>query len=97
MDKTRKTLKFQGNAKDQPRTDMATMYEKKCGKTVPQANKEEKLPWTSVWDNQGIAKSKFGVQAIPSVWLVDKNGRVIFSHKWGDSIGMCLRELFGSE
>ena len=61
------------------------------------ANKEEKLPWTSVWDNQGIAKSKFGVQAIPSVWLVDKNGRVIFSHKWGDSIGMCLRELFGSE
>jgi hypothetical protein len=29
MDKTRKTLKFQGNAKRKPRTDMAKMCERK--------------------------------------------------------------------
>ena len=59
------------------------------------ANKEENLPWTSLWDDQGVAKSKFGVQAIPSVWLLDKNGKVIFAHKWGDAIGAELRKVFG--
>ena len=58
------------------------------------ANKEENLPWTSVWDDQGVAKN-FGVRAIPSVWLLDKNGKVIFSQKWGDAIGMELRKVFG--
>ena len=58
------------------------------------ANKEENLPWTSLWDEQGVAKN-FGVRAIPSVWLLDKNGKVIFSHKWGDAIGMELRKVFG--
>ena len=58
------------------------------------ANKEENLPWTSVWDDQGVATG-FGVRAIPSVWLLDKNGKVIFSHKWGDAIGTELRKVFG--
>ncbi len=58
------------------------------------ANKEENLPWTSLWDDQGVAKG-FGVQAIPSVWLLDKNGKVIFSHKWGDAIGTELRKVLG--
>ena len=58
------------------------------------ANKEENLPWTSLWDDQGVAKG-FGVQAIPSVWLLDKNGKVIFSYKWGDAIGTELRKVLG--
>ena len=58
------------------------------------ANKEENLPWTSVWDDQGVAQG-FGVRAIPSVWLLDKNGKVIFAHKWGDAIGAELRKVFG--
>ena len=58
------------------------------------ANKEENLPWTSLWDDQGVATG-FGVRAIPSVWLLDKNGKVIFSHKWGDAIGTELRKVFG--
>jgi len=58
------------------------------------ANNDENLPWTSLWDNNEVAKS-FGVRAIPSVWLLDKNGNVIFAQKWGDSIGMALRKVFG--
>ena len=58
------------------------------------ANQEEALPWTSLWDNQEVAK-QFGVRAIPSVWLIDKNGRVLFAQKWGDSIGTALRDVFG--
>lgn len=58
------------------------------------ANKEEKLPWTSVWDDQEVAKG-FGVRAIPSVWLIDKTGKIIFAQKWGDAIGAELRKVFG--
>ncbi len=58
------------------------------------ANKEENLPWTSLWDNQGVAEG-FGVNAIPSVWLLDKNGKVIFAGKYGDAIGAELRKVFG--
>jgi len=58
------------------------------------ANKEENLPWTSLWDDQGVAQG-MGVRAIPSVWLVDKNGRIAFAGKYGDSIGAELRKVFG--
>ena len=58
------------------------------------ANKEENLPWTSLWDDQNVGKG-FGVRAIPSVWLLDKDGKVIFAQKWGDDIGMELRKIFG--
>lgn len=58
------------------------------------ANKEENLPWTSLWDDQGVAAG-FGVRAIPSVWLLDKTGKVIFAQKWGDDIGVELRKVFG--
>lgn len=58
------------------------------------ANKEENLPWTSVWDDQEVAKG-FGVRAIPSVWLIDKTGKIIFAQKWGDAIGAELRKVFG--
>ena len=58
------------------------------------ANKEENLPWTSLWDNQGVGAG-MGVRAIPSVWLVDKNGRIVFAGKYGDSIGAELRKIFG--
>ncbi|MBP5278219.1 MAG: AhpC/TSA family protein [Prevotella sp.] len=58
------------------------------------ADKEENLPWTSVWDDQGVAAS-LDVRAIPSVWLLDKNGKVIFAQKWGDAIGVELRKVFG--
>jgi len=47
-----------------------------------------------LWEDQGLAKV-FGVQAIPSVWLLDKNGKVIFSYKWGDAIGTELRKVLG--
>ena len=58
------------------------------------ANKEENLPWTSVWDDQGVANS-LGVRAIPSVWLLDKNGKIVFAGKYGDAIGTELRKIFG--
>lgn len=58
------------------------------------ANKEENLPWTSVWDDQGVA-SGLGVRAIPSVWLLDKNGKIVFAGKYGDAIGVELRKIFG--
>lgn len=45
------------------------------------ACKEEQIPWLSVWDEKGWAKSEvrqlFGIQAIPFIVLLDKEGNIV--------------------
>lgn len=55
---------------------------------------EEKMPWLSLLDETGINKA-YGVSSIPSVYLIDPNGKVIFGKQSGDMLIKKLEEVFG--
>ena len=58
------------------------------------ALEEEQMPWTNLWDDAGI-KAKYGVKGIPSVFLMDATGTVLFEKLYGEAIGQRLKEIFG--
>jgi thiol-disulfide isomerase/thioredoxin len=55
---------------------------------------EEKLPWMNVLDKEDVA-DKYGVKAIPAMFIVDKKGKVIGAKLRGESLENKLKELFG--
>lgn len=58
------------------------------------AVREERMPWLNLLDEAEISKA-FGVLAIPSVFLIDPSGKVIFGKQSGDPLIQKLQEVFG--
>jgi alkyl hydroperoxide reductase subunit AhpC len=58
------------------------------------ALEEEQMPWANLLDETGISKS-YGVAGIPSVYLIDVNGKVIFEKLYGENIEHELKKVFG--
>lgn len=58
------------------------------------ALEEEQMPWTNLLDDAGI-KAKYGVEYIPSVFLIDATGIVLFEKLYGEAIGQQLKEILG--
>ncbi len=60
-----------------------------------QALDEEQMPWTNLHDADGTIKTAYGVNGIPSVFLIGVDGVVIFEKLWGDAIEKELKATFG--
>jgi thiol-disulfide isomerase/thioredoxin len=60
--------------------------------------KEQELPWTTLYDNdEGETPSAeyYGVMAIPTVILVDKEGKVVSTQARGPELAKQLEKLLG--
>jgi thiol-disulfide isomerase/thioredoxin len=57
-----------------------------------------KLPWVQVlvgpWDANNAVLAAYGVEVIPSVWLIDPQGKVMAKHLTAEELGSRLAELF---
>lgn len=63
---------------------------------------EEQLPWTQVLDTKHIAKSGFAVSAIPNIFLISPDGKLLFkelgaSPQGGTGMEKKLEEIFGEK
>ena len=58
------------------------------------ALEEEQMPWTNLWDDVGI-KTRYGVKGIPSVFLIQADGTVLFEKLYGDDIRQQLIKILG--
>lgn len=61
---------------------------------------QEKLPWDQVLDTKQIARSGFAVAAIPNIFLISPDGKLIFKELGSDPAGGTemekkLEEIFG--
>lgn len=85
--------------------DLAKKYEAKGLKVVSlsidtdkkawlKAVEEERMPWPNLLDETGISKA-FGVTAIPSIFLIDPQGKIVFGKQSGDLLIQKLKEYFG--
>ncbi|WP_046403004.1 TlpA disulfide reductase family protein, partial [Odoribacter sp. N15.MGS-14] len=58
------------------------------------ALKEEQMPWTNLLDEGYVSKS-FGVTTIPSLFLIDAEGKVLFEKLYGDAVRRKLTDILG--
>ena len=56
---------------------------------------EEQMPWANVHDVDGSIKKVYGVGAIPSVFLIDAEEKIVFEKLYGEAIGEQLNKVFG--
>ena len=57
------------------------------------AVKEDKLTWTLLHDPLGNVANNYAIQSIPSTWLLDKEGKIIFKDLRGEAIGATVEAL----
>jgi cytochrome c biogenesis protein CcmG/thiol:disulfide interchange protein DsbE len=58
--------------------------------------KEAKLPFPVVWDEHGTIADKYGVEAIPVLYVIDENGKVIYGQTgYGFGLEIKLRNFLG--
>lgn len=57
------------------------------------ALEEEQMPWLNLLDESGIGKA-YGVSAIPSIYLINPKGELVFSKQNGQSVVDKLKEVF---
>jgi thiol-disulfide isomerase/thioredoxin len=60
--------------------------------------KEREIPWTTLYDNEDgdtPSASYYGVMGIPTVILVDKEGKVVSTNARGPQLGKLLADLLG--
>lgn len=60
------------------------------------AVEEENMPWQNLLDESEIG-NKYGVTAIPSVFLIDPKGKLDFGKQSGESLITKLEEVFGKQ
>ncbi|WP_166829209.1 TlpA family protein disulfide reductase [Thalassoroseus pseudoceratinae] len=56
---------------------------------------EQELPWTTVWAEGQPNAEFYGINAIPQMILVDKEGKVVALNLRGPQLGEKLREMLG--
>lgn len=56
---------------------------------------EEQMPWVNLWDEKGEIGDLYGVDGIPSVFLLDGDGVVLFEKLYGDAVGANLKKILG--
>jgi thiol-disulfide isomerase/thioredoxin len=59
------------------------------------ALEQEQMPWINLHDEDGSARAAYGVRGIPSVFLIEANGKVHFAKLYGDAIVHELEKVFG--
>ncbi len=55
---------------------------------------EEQMPWLNLLDESNIGKA-YGVSSIPSIFLIDPRGNLVFSKQHGQSVIDKLQKTFG--
>ncbi len=50
------------------------------------ALKQDSLPWAQVIDSTKRILKKYNVQKIPTMFLIDKNGKIVGRNLWGDEL-----------
>jgi thiol-disulfide isomerase/thioredoxin len=58
------------------------------------AMQEEQMPWLNLLDETSVS-ARYGVKTIPSVFLVDANGTVLFGKLYGQAVGARLAGILG--
>jgi thiol-disulfide isomerase/thioredoxin len=56
---------------------------------------DDGLTWTHLWDKDGVASKLYVVNFIPTIFLLDKEGKIIARGLHGDTLRDKLKELFG--
>jgi peroxiredoxin len=56
---------------------------------------EDGLTWTHLWDKDGSAAKSYVVDFIPTLFLLDKEGKIIARGLHGETLRDKLKELFG--
>ena len=59
------------------------------------AVEEEQMPWLNLLDESGINKT-YGVSSIPSIYLVDPHGKILFGKQSGQNVVDKLSEILGN-
>lgn len=54
-----------------------------------------KLPWTTIWNEEHVNANYYGINAIPAVFLVDAEGKVVSTNARGNELGRLLKEMLG--
>ncbi len=68
------------------------------GEKWKKAVKDDNMPWTQLSDLKGWkneVSTYYGIQAIPSSFLIDPQGRIIAKGLRGEALNQKLAELFG--
>ncbi len=56
---------------------------------------EEQMTWVNLWDETGEIGNLYGVDGIPSVFLLDSDGVVLFEKLYGAAVGTNLKKILG--
>jgi hypothetical protein len=62
--------------------------------------KERKLPWPQAFAgalSKSSARRQFGVGAIPSIWLIDPEGKIVAKEIFGDQIDEAIGKAMKSK
>jgi len=79
---------------------MATVYisidrDRNAWVKADQDHKMSEKPWISLHDEDRTIGASYFVSGIPSVFLIDKNGTILFEKLWGDAVEEELKKVFG--
>jgi len=61
------------------------------------AIEDDGLIWHHVWDKEGTAAQKYAVDFIPTIFLIDPEGKIVTRGLHGESLRNKLAEIFGEE
>ena len=57
-------------------------------------NGQSELKWTSVLDEKGEVSNQYGIQSIPSMFLLDKTGKIIAKNLRGSQLYLKVSDMF---
>ncbi len=58
---------------------------------------EKKMPWPQIYEGANALAEKFGVESIPTTYLVDAEGKIVATDLRGDALEKLLEKLLGGK
>jgi len=57
--------------------------------------KDEQMPWTQHFDEGGVVASRYGVQSIPTTYLIDGKGNIVATNLRGGALETAVAKALG--
>jgi thiol-disulfide isomerase/thioredoxin len=58
---------------------------------------ENKMPWVQIFEGADAIAEKFGIESIPTTYLIDADGKIVATDLHGDALAKKLEELLGGK